>query len=131
MNLEMRMEAELDLLRLHYTKVKHVAADGLHWFRVESVRTVQGWSSDATPVVFSVTQGYPAAVPYGFYVPEELSYEKSSPAEHPAPNQPPFPGIWRFLSWQAESWLPTAKVATGSNLWAWVRTFVHRFEEGR
>lgn len=131
MNLKTRMEAELDLLRLHYTKIEYVAADGLHWFSVETVRTAPGWSSEATPVAFSVTQGHPGVAPYGFYVPEELSYEMASPADHPAPHQPPFCGVWRFLSWQAEDWRPTANVATGSNLWAWVRTFVHRFKEGR
>ena len=126
-----RMEAELALLRLHYTKVEYAAADGMHWFKVEPVRTAQGWSSEVTPVAFSVTQGHPGAEPYGFYIPVELCYEKAPPAEHSATHQPPFRDVWRFLSWAPDGWRPTADVTTGSNLWGWVRSFVRRFEEGR
>ena len=126
-----RIEAELKLLRLHYDKVEHVERGGLHWFRVETVRTADGWSLDHTPAIFSVTQGYPGAAPYGFYVPADLTFKGGPPAEHPAPHQPPFPGTWRFLSWNAENWKPTAVVSTGANLWGWVRSFIQRFREGK
>lgn len=128
---EARMEAELNLLRPHYTTVEYTVADEMYWFRVEPVRTAQGWSSEATPVVFSVTSGYPGAEPYGFYIPEKLSYENAPPAEHTAQHQSPFSGIWRFLSWAPDGWQPAGDVTAGSNLWAWVRSFVRRFEEGR
>ena len=131
MSAEMRINEELALLRRHYDLVKHIDASDLHWFRVVPVRTAPNWSSDTTEVVFSVTQGHPGAVPYGFYVPTELTYAGNHPDEQPAPHQPPFAGTWRFLSWQAEGWRPTADVTTGSNLWGWVRSFVKRFEEGQ
>ena len=126
-----RMEAELSLLRLHYAQVEYVRNGGLHWYRVESVRTAEGWSSNMTPVAFSVTEGHPGPPPYGFYIPAGLTYAGSTPADHPAPYQPPFHGTWLFLSWQALDWQPDSDIASGSNLWAWVRSFVHRFEEGR
>jgi hypothetical protein len=126
-----RIEAELALLRLHYDTVEHIEAGGLHWFRVAPVRTADHWSAETTPAVFSVTQGYPGAPPYGFYVPADLMFKGAPPAEHPAPHQPPFVGTWRFLSWNAEGWRATADVASGSNLWGWVRGFVQRFREGK
>jgi hypothetical protein len=126
-----RIEAELALLRLHYDKVEHVEASGLHWFRVEPVRTTENWSADSTPAAFSVTQGHPGAPPYGFYIPAELKYANAPPSENSTPNQPPFAGQWRFLSWQAVDWRPTANVTSGANLWGWVRSFIQRFGEGK
>lgn len=126
-----RIEAELALLRTRYAQVDHVEAKGLHWFRVEPLKTPAGWAPPAIPVTFSVTQGYPGVAPYGFYVPIGLSLNGAPPKEHPPPHPPPFEGAWRFLSWQAEGWRATANVKGGSNLWDWVRTFVRRFEEGR
>jgi hypothetical protein len=111
--------------------VDHLEADSLHWFRVKPVHTPPGWSPDAIPVVFSVTQGHPGAAPYGFYVPTDLMRAGAPPQEHHAPHQPPFSGPWRFLSWQAVNWRPTAEVATGDNLWGWVRSFPQRLREGQ
>jgi hypothetical protein len=98
---------------------------------VESIRTPENWSPNLIHAAFSVTRGYPGAPPYGFYVPTYLAYRGSPPSETNAPHQPPFPGKWRFLSWQAEDWSATADVQTGSNLWGWVRGFVHRLREGQ
>jgi len=126
-----RIEAELSLLRLHYQIAEYVEAGGLHWFRVGPLRTPDDWSPDAIHTPFSVTQGHPGAVPYGFYVPADLAFRGKPPSEHPAPHQPPFAGKWRFLSWQAVGWKPTADMASGSNLWGWVRTFMHRLREGQ
>ncbi len=126
-----RLDQELELLRLHYRNVEHIERDGLHWFRVVCIHTPPEWSPDTIPVVFSVTQGHPGAAPYGFYVPAELVRNGAPPLEHPAPHQPPFSGAWRFLSWQAVNWRPTAEVATGDNLWGWVRSFAQRLREGQ
>ena len=125
------MEAELDLLRLHYQDAVHVETGGLHWFRVGPLRTPDGWSPDDIHTAFSVTQGYPGAAPYGFYVPAALTLNGKPPSEHTAPHQPPFEGKWRFLSWNAVGWKPTADIGSGSNLWAWVRSFNHRLREGQ
>ena len=126
-----RIEAELELLGLHFRHVEHTEASGLHWFRVEGLRTPEGWTPELIHVAFSVTQGYPGAEPYGFFVPADLAQAGAPPSEHQAPHPPPFPGNWRFLSWQPEGWRPTADVQTGSNLWGWVRSFMHRLREGR
>ena len=125
-----RIEAELELLRLHYRKVEYVAAGPIHWFSVHDLRTPDGWMPDVIPAAFLVTEGHPGVQPYGFFVPEALSLNNKPPSETKPPHQPPFVGRWRFLSWQPEGWQPTADVRTGSNLWAWVRSFMHRLREG-
>ena len=131
MSVEARINEELALLRRHYDAVEYFETSDIHWFRVEAVRTAPSWSSDTTAVAFSVTQGYPGAEPYGFYVPTELMYGGQPPNEHSAQCQPPFSGTWRFLSWSPENWRQSADVTAGSNLWGWVRSFVKRFEEGK
>jgi len=126
-----RIAAELALLRKHYAKVDHVEANGLHWFHVEELRTPPDWSPAAVPAVFSVTQGYPGAEPYGFFVPSDLRRNDAAPADNQAPNPPPFNGSWRFLSWQPVGWRATGDLNSGSNLWGWVRSFVERLREGQ
>lgn len=126
-----RIKAEHELLRLHFTQADYVESGGLHWFLVGPLRTPENWSPDTVLAAFSVTQGHPGAVPYGFYVPAELTFNGGPPAEQGAPHQPPFPGRWRFLSWNATNWQATADVSTGSNLWGWARSFIHRLREGK
>lgn len=128
-----RIETELALLRQHYDKVDYLAAHAMHWFRVQFLKTPEmpgQWSPAEIPVVFAVTEGHPGAQPYGFFVPEALNLNGEPPSEHEAKHQPPFEGKWRFLSWQPEGWRATADVRSGSNLWGWVRTFMHRLREG-
>lgn len=125
-----RIPEEVALLRLHYEAVEYEEASGQHWFHVSGFRTPKDWSPDVIAVAFSVTPGYPGAQPYGFYVPEGLRYRGQTPAAHRAPHPPPFPGQWIFLSWQPVGWRPAADVRTGSNLWAWVRSFQGRLQEG-
>jgi hypothetical protein len=126
-----RIAEELALLRLHYTTVDHTEANSMRWFRVVPVRMPESCSPDRVEVVFAVTQGYPGAEPYGFYIPRALTVNGAAPNEHGPPHSPPFPGEWRFLSWSPVDWHPTADVQTGSNLWAWVRTFAQRLREGQ
>jgi len=126
-----RIAEELTLLRIHYTAVDHVEANNLHWFRVTSVRMPENCSRNCVDVVLAVTQGYPGAEPYGFFIPRALTVNGVAPTEHGPPHPPPYPGDWRFLSWSPIGWHPTADVQTGSNLWAWVRTFAHRLREGQ
>lgn len=125
-----RIEAELALLRQHYAKVDYLAANAMHWFRVQPLKTPENWSPAETPVVFAVTEGHPGAQPYGFFVPSGLNLNGKPPSENQAPHPPPFEGSWRFLSWQPEGWRPAADVGSGSNLWGWVRSFMHRLREG-
>lgn len=125
-----RIKAERQLLRLHYPVVDLKEADGLHWFLVDGFRTPVSWCPDLISVAFHVTQAFPGTQPYGFFVPADLSLAGAPPAETQASQQPPFPGIWRFLSWTTENWRPSADVARGSNLWGWVRSFRGRLREG-
>ncbi len=125
-----RVLAERELLQLHYDRAEYHANGQLHWFLVNSIRTPAGWAPDRIPVVFFVTQGYPGAQPYGLFVPQELTHQGKPPRENPPKHPPPFPGNWRFLSWSPTNWHATTDIQSGSNLWAWVRTFVRRLEEG-
>lgn len=125
-----RMTDELTLLRWHYAKVDHHAANAMHWFKVQMLKTPEQWMPPEIPVIFAVTEGHPGAQPYGFFVPDELNLNGKPPSEHQAPHPPPFEGKWRFLSWQPEGWCATADVRSGSNLWGWVRTFMYRLREG-
>ena len=125
-----RIDAELALLRQHYAKVNYLAANTMHWFMVQMLKTPEKWSPVEIPVVFAVTEGYSGAQPYGFFVPDALNLNGKPPSEHQAQHPPPFEGKWCFLSWQPEGWHATADVSSGSNLWGWVRTFMHRLREG-
>lgn len=125
-----RIEAELALLRRQYRQVDYMAAHAMHWFRVHVLKTPDGWSPDEISVVFAVTEGHPGAPPYGFFVPQGLTRDGTPPSEHGPPHPPPFEGAWRFLSWSPEGWQPSADISGGSNLWGWVRTFMHRLREG-
>lgn len=93
------------------------------------MRTPTGWTPEAVPVAFWVTQGYPGVQPYGFFVPAALAFPGDPPVAG-LPQQPPFGGAWRFLSTQPEEWRAGADVRTGSNLWGWVRSFTPRMQEG-
>ncbi len=125
-----RIDAELGLLRLHYARVDYQMANAMHWFRVHSIKTPDKWTPVEIPVIFAVTEGHPGAQPYGFFVPQELTLEGAPPNGNEATHPPPFEGNWRFLSWQPQGWRATADIGSGSNLWGWVRTFVHRLREG-
>jgi hypothetical protein len=125
-----RIEAELALLRQHFRQIDYLSAGGMHWFQVHALRTPDDWSPAEIRAAFAVTEGHPGAEPYGFFVPKDLAKGGKPPSEHPAPNQPPFDGDWRFLSWNPVGWQAAADVATGSNLWGWVRSFPHRLREG-
>ncbi|MCG8594177.1 MAG: hypothetical protein MI785_07360 [Kiloniellales bacterium] len=125
-----RIEAELALLRRHYREVDYQAAKAMHWFQIHMLKTPEGWLPAEIPAVFAVTEGHPGVQPYGFFVPANLNKGGTPPNQHDAPHPPPFEGQWRFLSWSPEGWQPTADIATGSNLWGWVRTFMYRLREG-
>ena len=127
--MNIRITDELALLRCHYDSVEYVEDAGQHWFKVSGFRTPERWTPRIISVAFSVTQGYPEVVPYGFYVPQGLTHGDNVPFA-PASSPPPFSGGWAFLSWQPVGWRPTQRVTDGSNLWAWVRSFRGRLQEG-
>ena len=118
------------MLRKHYTKVDCRFLDGMHWIRVNFLKTPNGWSPNEIPVVFSVTEGYPGVQPYGFFVPVGLTPTGHIPVKSDVSSLNAFKGEWRFLSWTSENWIATHDITSGSNLWNWVRSFVGRLQEG-
>ena len=80
-----------------YASVDYLAANAMHWFKVQMLKTPEKWAPAEIPVVFAVTEGHPGAQPYGFFVPQELNMEGKPPSEHDASHPPPFEGKWRFL----------------------------------
>lgn len=127
---ESRIGQELGLLQQNFPKVQHQEVDGNHWFMVEDYKLSPPLSPSVIPVVFSVTSGHPVVVPYGFFVPTGIKFNDIPLTLTAPPNPPPFSGNWLFVSWTHDNWIPAADINTGSNLWAWVRSFKTRLAEG-
>lgn len=132
---EERVTAELELLRSVYPDVRYDPRG--HWFMIPEYRDVGGqdWRPCPFPVAFRPQPGHPATEPYGIWIPHELRVQGQQPlkGQHPANEQPPFPGRWSFLSWrtQANHWKPQAKISEGSNLLNFALGFRDRFQSGR
>lgn len=133
--LDERMDAELRLLRSVFPDVQYDPSG--HWFLIPEYRDVGGhdWKPCPFPVAFRPQPGHPATEPYGIWVPNDLRYQGHQPlnGNHPAAEQPPFPGLWAFLSWRTEAnqWKPKANVSEGSNLLNFALGFRDRFGSGR
>jgi hypothetical protein len=129
---EVRIEAELALLRAFYVEVEY-RPEG-HWVCVRRYPFPSGWSVTETAVAMQVPTGYPGTPPYGIYVPAGLTYKEQRPNNYtePAAAQPPFGGVWGVFSWQPADgqWRPAATPVAGTNLLPWVRGFAERFAEG-
>lgn len=128
--MENRIEEELALLRKCLPNVEYQKEGDEHWFLIRKFLVPEPWSLNEIDIVFFVTKGYPGVPPYGFFVPSLLEYNGSVPDSRNAPNQPPFTGNWRFLSWQIENWSPKSDIQRGNNLECWVRGFHKRLLEG-
>lgn len=125
-----RIKDELNLLQRYYRQVDYSKSDSMHWFQVHGFKTPDGWSPNEVSVVFCVTEGYPVAEPYGFFIPSELKHEGNSPSGNSPPHAPPFEGEWLLLSWAPDGWRALADINASSNLLNWVRTFSHRLQQG-
>jgi hypothetical protein len=131
-----RIRDELELLRRHFGDVVHAEANGRDWFKLARYAMPAGWRIGDAGVVevavcFLVKGNYPGGAPYGFLGPAGLNFNGVGPNNTGAPpSPPPFPGGWLHFSWSVENWAATADVGKGSNLLAWVRSFMVRFEEG-
>lgn len=125
-----RIEAEMTLIRQRFPDV--VYQDEGRWVYLPSYPLPEGWNREATDVAFQISEGYPAAPPYGFYVPSGICFQGSTPDNYtdPAASQPPFGGSWGFFSWAPIVWKPTADAPKGSNLLQWAKGFEDRFQEG-
>ena len=118
------------LIRQRFPDV--VYQDEGRWVCLPSYPLPEGWNRESTDVAFQISEGYPAAPPYGFYVPSGISFQGSTPDNYtdPTASQPPFGGSWGFFSWAPIVWKPTADTLKGSNLLQWAKGFADRFQEG-
>lgn len=126
-----RLEHEIALLRTRYPGLDTSG----RWVRIAAYATGPGWNQESTDVAFLVSDGHPAAPPYGIYVPVGLRYNGEMPGSYtePAATQPPFGGSWGIFSWQPAdgAWKPNVDITKGANLLNWVLGFAARFHEGK
>jgi hypothetical protein len=124
-----RICQELALLRRHYGNDVQYRESG-DWFLLPRYPAPAPCAPNPTQISFALRPGYPGAEPYGFFVSEDLRFNGQKFNSVAPSGMPPFPGQWIFFSWAPDGWLATADPTTGSNLWAWARTFVARLREG-
>ena len=126
-----RIQAELSLIQQSFPDIVY-QEEGC-WVCLPSYPLPEGWNRAATDVAFQISDGYPAAPPYGFYVPSGIQFDGTTPNNYTntASNQPPFGETWGMFSWAPidEEWKPTGDVRRGSNLLQWARGFANRFQE--
>ena len=125
-----RIGKELILLRKNFESVDYKEANNLHWFKIDGYILPSPLTPERVAVVFSVTAGHPVPKPYGFYVPSGIRHGDRVLNLNNPQHPPPFEGNWRFVSWDAENWMPGADVMSGDNLWGWARSFRNRLLEG-
>lgn len=129
---EERLEQELALLRGQFPEISRER----EWFLIPDYRIgVVGWNREATPVAFRAQAGYPAAQPYGIFVPGGLRYRDALPQSYQEPvgDKPPFPpDAWGLFSWGPDDgqWRIGLTPATGSNLLNFALGFSARFRQG-
>jgi hypothetical protein len=129
---EGRTEQEIALLRTRYPSLDFVTEG--KWVKIPAYPLPPGWSASQTDVVFQVPPAYPGTQPYGFFVPQGLTYQGSQPDSYAVSNETiPFPGTWGKFSWTHEdgNWRPAADPLKGSNLVNWVIGFSERFKGGK
>lgn len=125
-----RIGKELALLRKNFGGVDYKEVNNLHWFKIDGYLLPSPLSPEKVSIVFSVTAGHPVPKPYGFYVPLGIRHGDRILSLNNPQHQPPYDGSWRFVSWDAENWMPGADVMSGDNLWGWARSFRSRLLEG-
>ena len=126
-----RIQVELSLIQQAFPDM--VYQEEGSWVYLPSYPLPKGWNREATDVAFQISDGYPAAPPYGFYVPSGIEFDGTTPNNYtdPASNQPPFGETWGIFSWAPidGEWKPTGDARRGSNLLQWARGFANRFQE--
>ena len=124
-----RLAQELVLLQHQYGEDVEYREAG-EWFLIPRYPVPAPCYPRPSPVCFNLRPGYPGIEPYGFFVSADLRYDVRAFNASAPPAPPLFPGAWLFFSWASDGWTGTGDVMTGSNLWAWVRSFAARLSEG-
>ncbi len=124
-----RLAEELALLRRHYGGDVEYRECG-DWFLIPRYPTPAKCTPSLASVCFGLKPGYPGIEPYGFFAATDLLFEGQPFSGTSAAAPPPFPGSWTFFSWSPEGWFGTGDLLSGSNLWAWARSFAARLLDG-
>lgn len=129
-----RIAAELSLLETVFPDIEFVEHGS--WFLIPKypVPPDPSWSPSPMRVAFCAKPGHPGQSPYGIYVPSGVRVDGQVPQrmKDPADQQPPFPGPWAVLSWQADGdeWKAHADIRQGSNLLNFALGIRERFSQG-
>jgi len=127
-----RLEQELVLLGGRYPDTRRER----EWYLIPDWRiAIEGWNRVSTSVAFRAQQGFPAAQPYGIYVPAGIRYRDTVPQNYQEPvvDKPPFPpAVWGIFSWSPDDaqWRPGATARSGSNLLNFALSFSQRLRQG-
>ena len=128
---EDRLEQEFVLLKSRFPWTSRER----EWFLIPNYRIgVEGWNREATAVAFRALAGYPAAQPYGIFVPAGICYREALPQSYQEQvgDKPPFPpDAWGLFSWGPDDgeWRSGATPASGSNLLNFALGFSARFRQ--
>lgn len=125
-----RFEEELELLLTVFPDLE-THEEGL-WVRLPRYPLSPSlWQQTKCEVAFQVPPSV-GQQPYGFWVrPELLLTNGARPGDYAFPAPTPFGDDWGKFSWAPEGqWLPAAKIAEGSNMLNWARSFSRRLEQG-
>jgi len=127
-----RIKEEIDILKNIYDGI--MVSENHDWVMLPVKNLQDGWSLSRNIVAFEIPVGYPGTPPYGIYVPSDITFNGSKPANFKdnINKIPPFEGSWGLISWQPEpsEWKPNAKITAGSNLFHWVQSIKTRFDLG-
>lgn len=127
-----RLEQELALLNGRYPDARREG----EWFLIPDWQVaVEGWNRASTPVAFRAQAGFPAAQPYGIFVPAGIRYRDAVPQNYQEPvnEKLPFPpDVWGMFSWSPEDaqWRPGTTARSGSNLLNFALSISQRFRQG-
>ncbi|MDB5853316.1 MAG: hypothetical protein JWR22_1357 [Herminiimonas sp.] len=126
---DLRIHEEFAALRNRFGNVQLTE----NWILIPEYTLPDGWGTKSVAVAFQIPPSYPAAAPYGFYVPSSLAFNGVVPGsfQQVAANRPPFDGSWGMFSWAYDgNWMAAAEFGAGTNLVNYADGFHQRFREG-
>ena len=130
-----RIAQEFTAVKARYPDIVHMEHGGEDWFLLPRYSCPQGWEIDGSPkstlaIAFRLGAAYPQGEPYGFATAAKITFKGAAPQSAGSSCPCPFEGDWQQFSWAPDDWTPTDDIHDGSNMLAWVRSFVVRLKEG-